>query len=138
MHEVRQDGLPTQMEERGWIHVFSERDTYPEAHETRSGKWLIWLSPSVIDCFWIRIREAVKQGRLGDEAKVLTAGSAKGRDHVSYVICVYTYDYEDTQDVMRIREELRRIGIRLPITYKADEDTRQLRYGKDYTPKYRA
>ena len=53
-------------------------------------------------------------------------------------MCVYTYDYEDKADVMRIREELRSLGIRREIIYKADEDTHRLRYGSDYTPIYRA
>lgn len=54
------------------------------------------------------------------------------------MICVYTYDYEDKDDVMRIREVLRDLGIRRPIIYKADEDTTKLKYGNDYTPTYRA
>jgi hypothetical protein len=39
---------------------------------------------------------------------------------------------------MRIRSVLRDLGIRREIIYKADEDTHRLRYGSDYTPKYRA
>jgi hypothetical protein len=37
-----------------------------------------------------------------------------------------------------VREELRALGTRREIIYEADEDTLALRYGSDYTPKYRA
>ncbi len=97
---------------------------------------MIWLAPETIDRYWTHIKQAVEEGRLGNEAKVSTAGSLNNKG--TYVICVYTYDYEDRDDVMRIRGELRALGIRREITYKADEDTRALRYGSDYTPKYRA
>jgi hypothetical protein len=127
--------LPTQEQKPGWIHCFRKTGMYPDPTR-HSGKWLIWLSPETIDRFWTRIKQAVEEGRLGDEAKVSTAGSLNKKG--MYVICVYTYDYQDKDDVIRIREELRALGIRREIIYKANEDTRALRYGSDYTPKYRA
>ncbi len=78
------------------------------------------------------------QGRLGHEAKVSTAANPPVKAGRPHVVCVYTYDYDDRADVMRVREELRALGILREITYKADEDTLSLRYGSDYTPKYRA
>ena len=128
-------GIPTQETRDGWIHVFRKMDDYPEDTD-RSGKWLIWLSVQTIDRYWQSIREAVERGQLGNEAKVSTAASPQARAGKPYVICVYTYDYDDETDVMRIREELRRLGIHRKIRYKADEDTQALRYGSNYTPKY--
>lgn len=40
--------------------------------------------------------------------EVSTYKSFNGKD---YVICVYTYNYKDTKDVMRIRNQLRKLGI---------------------------
>ena len=39
------------------------------------------------------------------------------------VICVYTYDWTDEADVMRVRAELRELGFTAKISYKADSDT---------------
>jgi hypothetical protein len=129
--------LPSETIERGWIAVFRKYGTYPDNHPLRDGKWMVWFPPSDIDRYWKRIRVAVEQGLLGNWAKVSTAGSIseKRPDHV---ICVYTYDYEDKEDVMRIREVLQKIGIRQRIPYKANEDTHKLLYGCNYAPKYRA
>ncbi len=129
--------LPTQETSKVWIHALRKTGEYPDGTD-RSGKWLIWLGASNIDRYWQEIKEAVEQGRLSFGAKVSTAASSQVKQGKPYVICVYTYDYEDKADVMRIREKLRRLGIRREIIYKADEDTHRLRYGSDYTPIYRA
>jgi hypothetical protein len=78
----------------------------------------------------------LSEGKLGAEAKVSTAGSLNEKG--LHVICLYTYDYTDEADVVRKREALRALGIRREIIYNADEDTMALRYGSNYTPKYRA
>lgn len=39
------------------------------------------------------------------------------------LICVYTYDWTDEADVMRVREELRNLGFTWRLPYKTDEDT---------------
>jgi hypothetical protein len=130
-----------------WIFAARIWGYYPAKTE-RSGKWLIFLSETVIDRYWQRIKEAVELGLLGEKAKTSTVRQGGmppevrrkkiARGDKRYVICVYTYDYEDKDDVMRIRQALRDVGIMYPITYKADEDTSKGNYGNDYTPKYRA
>lgn len=49
-------------------------------------------------------------------------------DSSTKVICVYTYDWTDQEDVMRIRQQLRDLGVTSKIPYKADEDTYAGRY----------
>lgn len=133
-----EDGLmPTTVQETGWIYEYSKASDYPLAHPLRSGKWLVFLSTTTTDRYWQKIREAVIAGKMGDCAKVSTAGSAKAREG-RHVICVYTYDYEDKADVMRIRQALRDCGILRPIRYKRDLDTMLLRYNSDYAPIYKA
>ena len=129
--------LPTQETRNVWIHARRKTGEYQKSTE-RSGKWLIWLSAETINRYWQKIREAVEQGRLGDEAKVSTAASHQVKQGKPYVMCVYTYDHADYEDVMRIRQVLRDLGIKREIPYKADEDTSHLRYGADYMPIYRA
>ena len=69
------------------------------------------------------------RGLIGDRAKVSTAKpNPNARDPNRRVLCVFTYNYEDIEDVRRIREQLRRIGVNEKIAYKADEDTKAGRY----------
>jgi hypothetical protein len=63
------------------------------------------------------VKQATEAGLLGGGAKV---GWFYG---TSYVVCVYTYDGDDEQDVMRVREALRTLGLTRRIAYKLDEDT---------------
>lgn len=125
------DGMPTDaaLTREGWIYAFREEGEYPEATEN-NGKWLVFLAPNEIDAAWQRVREAVRQGKVGDSAKVATRPS-QWREGLRYVICVYTYNYTDTDDVRRIRQVLRELGFTWRIAYKADEDTSAGRYSKN-------
>lgn len=82
-----------------------------------------------VDEVWDKIRMAVEGGRLGSSAKVATAKpNPLNPNPRKRVICVYTYDWTDRADVMRIREELRKLGITNKIPYKADIDTLEGKY----------
>jgi hypothetical protein len=61
-----------------------------------------------VDDVWFKIKKAVEEGRLGGSAKVSTAKpNPLSKDPRKHVICVYTYDWTDEEDVRRIREELK-------------------------------
>ncbi|MHA1328951.1 MAG: putative phosphothreonine lyase domain-containing protein [Promethearchaeota archaeon] len=78
---------------------------------------------------WFKIKEALNTGKLGHSAKVSTARpNPNTQDPNKKVICVYTYNWTDEEDVIRIREELRKIGVIWEIPYKVDEDTFKCRY----------
>ncbi|MBI5243625.1 MAG: DUF1917 domain-containing protein [Elusimicrobia bacterium] len=114
---------PSQSTDAYW--VFAERKTgqYPEATD-RSGKWLIFVPLGKIDVVWERIKQATEEGKLGGSAKVATARpNPNAADPTKKVICVYSYDWKDREDIMRIRAELRALGIAWQIPYKADADT---------------
>ena len=138
---------PTEVTYHAWIYAIRKQGSYPEPTE-RSGKWLIFLSAQSIDRYWAKIKEAVEQGQLGEQTKVSTRSPAsmppevrrkkEERGDTRFVVCVYTYDYADEADVMRVRQVLKELGIQREIIYKADADTRAGSYGADYTPKYRA
>lgn len=103
-----------------WIH-----EQGPARSTPRPGKWMVFVPRSLVDLWWDRIRHAVARGQLGPAAKVSTAlrnPLAPGPDHV---IIVYTRGASDEADVLRVREELRRIGVDWSIDYKSDEDTRR-------------
>ena len=122
------DAKPSEVTDVYWIYAVRKRGKYPKA-TPRSGKWLIFVDPENVEKVWAKIKKAVEEGKLGDSAKVSTAKpnplAGKSKAHV---ICVYTYDWTDENDVKRIREELRKLGITHKIPYKADEDTLKGKY----------
>lgn len=79
---------------------------------------------------WQSICRAIEAGGLWRGAKVSTTrGNASYAarngffDHEEHVICVYSYDWKDQADVLRIRQALRELGITEPLGYKTDADT---------------
>lgn len=84
------------------------------------------MSPEKVDETWRTVREAIEAGKLWEQAKVSTRLSGNGKPHV---ICVYTYNYEDREDVMRVRDVLRKMGFNRKIPYKTDEATIAGMYG---------
>ncbi|MFM0629356.1 putative phosphothreonine lyase domain-containing protein [Paraburkholderia xenovorans] len=91
-----------------------------------AGKWCIFVSSAEVDEEWSKIRDAV----AGDQlmcAKVSTARRTMSRD--GHVICVYTRDWADREDLMRAREVLRSLGFLEELGYKRDIDTRSGKYG---------
>jgi hypothetical protein len=82
-----------------------------------------------IDEVWDKIASAVKAGLLGHVAKVATARpNPLARKPNKHVVCVYTDDAEDREDILRVREELRRMGFTAKISYKPDATTLEGRY----------
>lgn len=115
---------PSECTDSYWIHTKRERGSYPE-HSENGGKWLIFIKSQDVDEVWEKIKVATKRGDLGEYAKVSTSRRNKKSDDLeTKVICVYTYDWTDKNDVRRIRDALRQIGITSKIPYKADKDTR--------------
>jgi len=91
-----------------------------------AGKWCIYVSTDQIDASWNIIRNCVDEDRFLC-AKVSTAFHSIPYD--SHLICVYTEDWNDREDVMRVREVLRVLGFADELRYKRDVDTRSRKYG---------
>ena len=122
--------MPSQITDEYWLYAVRKKGHYPKA-TAKSGKWLVFVPLSQVDEVWARIREATEEGRLGDSAKVATAKpNPNATDPSKKVICVYTYDWTDEEDVRRVRDELRALGIVSKIPYKTDRDTSAGRYVK--------
>jgi hypothetical protein len=117
---------PSEVTDSYWIFATRQKgSSYPESNEN-SGKWLLFVSIDNIDTVWKKIKLATENGLLGESSKVATAKPSPlaTKDNLK-VICIYTYDYTDKEDVMRIREELRKIGVTNKIPYKTNNATRQ-------------
>jgi len=80
------------------------------------GKWLIHASPENIDEVWKTIASSTFDGELGVDAKVSTV--AQGTSE--FVICVYTKNYLDVDDVKRVRKKLAELGFTQRLYYKPD------------------
>lgn len=122
------DAKPSEVTDVYWIYAVRQKGKYPKP-TSRSGKWLIFVGMNDVDEVWSKIKKATEEGKLGDSSKVATAKpNPHATDSNRKVICVYTYDWTDEEDVRRIREELRRLGIVNKIPYKTDEDTLSGKY----------
>jgi hypothetical protein len=93
-----------------------------------TGKWCIFLSPAEVDEEWSKIRDAIENDQLTC-AKVSTA--LRGMSREGHIICVYTRDWADRQDLMRACEVLRSLGFLDELGYKRDIDSRRGKYGLD-------
>ncbi len=117
------DAKPSEFKDAFWIYARRQRGTYPHRTE-KSGKWLLFVPTESIDAVWEKIRRATEQGRLGNASKVSTAlPKPNFKDTGKRVICVYTCDSDDADDVRQIRAELRKLGFTNKISYKTDEDS---------------
>ncbi len=119
---------PSEVTDTYWIYAKRKTNDYPKA-SLRSGKWLVFVPVEQVDKVWSAIKRATEEGRLGDSSKAATARpSPNAQDPNLKVICVYTYDWTDVEDVRRVRQELRELGITRKIAYKTDQDTLSGKY----------
>ena len=111
-----------------WIYAERKVGKYPELTPCR-GKWLIFVNPRRLDSVWRKIKYATENGKLGYESKTATAkpNSLAGKSRQK-VVCVYTYDWTDEEDVKRVRYELKNLGIIWEIPYKTYQDTSDRKY----------
>ncbi len=106
-----------------WI-VQDAPDCSPHSTEgEKAGKWMVFVAPEDIDRIWASIRKLTWEGELGISSKCSTAKrDPEARDN-RWVIFIYTNDWEDEADVMRVRDELKLAGIEERIGYKRNIET---------------
>lgn len=115
--------IPSKTFQARWIEQDSPHVDGKAADIEKAGKWLVFLPMDVVDDVWRQIRDLTWEGKLGLSAKVSTAKPDPDARDDRKVIYVYTADWEDESDVMRVREELRKIGITDRIGYKRNIET---------------
>jgi len=115
--------IPSRTFQARWIEQEAPDAPRNAAGIEKAGKWLIFLPPKEVDKIWRLIRDRTWEGKLGISAKVSTAKPDPDARDERKVIYVYTADWEDEEDVMRVREELRKIGIIDRIGYKRNLET---------------
>ncbi len=125
------EGNPSEIFKKSWLLAFRIIGDYPIGRGN-AGKYLIHEDYKNIDKVWKKIKLATENGLLGTLSKVATAKpNPNATNKKQSVICVYTYDGNDSSDRLRIRQELRNLGIERKIPYKSNEKTRQGLYKKN-------
>ena len=115
--------IPSKTTQMYWI-VLDAPGSPPEAIEDENaGKWLLFQEPDAVDAAWKKIRDATVAHELGISAKVSTAKPNPDSRDNRKVIYVYTKDWADEADVMRVRENLRALGFTDRIGYKRNIET---------------
>jgi len=117
------DRLPSKEQKDYWLHSKRKKGFYPLP--LNGGKWLVFLKKDKVDEFWLKIKEATENGELGDYSKVSTLAHIKRIKSDEHVIYVHTYNWKDEEDVRRVRQKLRELGVSWSIPYKTDRATRK-------------
>ncbi len=112
------EAMPSRLTGIYWIEAKRQGAGAPPT--PRAGHWIIPTTVSRVDALWAAIKEATEAGRLGYKSKVSTASRSGSVDE--RVILVVTYDADDRDDVARVREALRTLGINDPIEYHRVSD----------------
>jgi hypothetical protein len=101
-----------------WVSAASPNTFYSSEH---SGKWCIFCTAVDVDDLWAKVSYLAAKGMIA-YAKASTALGHKPDDE-THVICAYTLDYRNTEELMRTRAVLRTAGITQPLRYKRDIDS---------------
>jgi hypothetical protein len=92
-----------------------------------TGKWCVVRPAEEIDALWAKVREAVLAGQY---PAALVSSRAQAAEHGgTYVICLFTPDWTDGDQVLSARDFLRSIGVEEEIGYKRDIETVRNVYG---------
>lgn len=89
----------------------------------RCGKWMFFPEPSYVDDVWEVIARATAANELGVAAKVAPMPpDYEGRAASARLVCVYTRDFRDKDDIARVLNRLRELELvkrqGKPIYYK--------------------
>lgn len=88
-----------------------EEKLLAKAKETKftSGKWMLFPYPENVNEQWAIVAEATVSRELGTAAKV--APDNDDGDRKPRLICVYTKDFSDMEDVKRVLERMIELGL---------------------------
>jgi len=114
----------------GSYWVYADSPNVDAEATGRTGKWLVFVSTGQIDHWWERIKRATEEGNLGISAKAATArANSLATSSKTKLICVYTRDWQDQDDVGRVLRHLRELNVSWRLSYKTDDATISGIYG---------
>jgi hypothetical protein len=111
-----------------WALAERQRRTTP-----RTGKWMLWPQGEESIEVWRVICELTRAHALGIQAKI---SCVRNRElSGERLICVYTYDSDDREDLQRVVDQLREsIDPQYRLIYKEDSMTRAGFYSAAHLP----
>ena len=90
-------------------------DNLAKFYNVLTGKWHMFVPSHRVDELWKRIVKATLAGTLGIRAEVTLR--MKGDE---YLVVVYNADYTSETEVNKVRDELRRLGVKERLKYVPD------------------
>ena len=89
-------------------------------HNVLHGKWLLKVKSESASEVWPKIRSACIAGKLGSTAKI-----SDQPENGTFVICAYSNNFNDREDVLRVRRAIHELGIytKTALHYKPDAIT---------------
>ena len=115
-----------------WVHAYPK--TPAASMDLRAtGKWLVRMDCPYVEAFWGMIHAATEEGTLGIGSKISTdwaMSSDPSGTWRKHVVCVYTKDWRQKDDVFRVAQRLHAICAvkKMMLTYKPDVFTFDGRY----------
>lgn len=85
---------------------------------------MLFPSPAQVNTVWAAVARATAEGELGCAAKVSTAPDEASKLGRARLICIYTVDFADMEDLRRILRNLTNMGLvsgKDDISYKCGE-----------------
>jgi len=88
---------------------------------SQSGKWCLFTTKKEVDNLWrLTSNEVGKNNFVAAKVSTKLMASLPNR---RYVICVYTPDWEDQDEVFRVKNEITKLGFVGELKFKRDIDT---------------
>lgn len=114
---------PMRTREKSKASIDASRDILALAHamHVRAGKWMLFCTAQTVNEVWDVVAKATASNELGIAAKVATRSQIDPRPE--RLICVYTADFHDKDDVERVALKLKQLGLvegrgKKPLYYK--------------------
>lgn len=131
---VKRERFPLNEINAWWIYARNDFYSNEDWNPNLSGKWIVFLKgEDEINKGWKIICANTRNDQLGPSSKVSTkfaeiTNEKKGRNIRinERVVCVYTKNYENEEDLRRVRDKLRKLGFTKPLCYKTDNATRTI------------
>src|SRR5215471_3709707 len=109
MTDLAEDRKPSEVTDDYWVWAGGPPGEPIELDAT--GKWLVFVRADELDDWWETIAVATRRGELGCQAKAATARENPNAHSNAKLICVYTRDWRDKDDVCRVLTRLRELGV---------------------------
>lgn len=103
------EGVITRMMAADRATLESDILSAAKRHNLTVGKWMLFPTRDKVDRYWDAIVHGTVDGRLGTAAKVATRPEKP--EDPTQVICVYTWDITDREDIKRVLLELVRLKL---------------------------